>query len=165
MEDKAPDYSVIITCYYEEQSIEEFHANLSETLENLGRSYEVIFVNDGSTDKTFENLKSIYDKDPNVSVIADLFRNVGQPGAITAGINLAKGTHFVLMDSDLQLDPKDLPSLINEFESGADVISGCRKWPRRQASRSFFQRCSSSSRGSSSSSWGRPPSSSTRISF
>ena len=127
MEDKAPEYSVIITCYYEEQSIEEFHAELSETLENLGRSYEVIFVNDGSTDKTFEKLKSIYDKDPNVSVIADLFKNAGQLGAMAAGITLANGTHFVFMDSDLQLEPKDLPSLINEFESGFDVISGRRK--------------------------------------
>jgi glycosyltransferase involved in cell wall biosynthesis len=122
-----PEYSVIITCYYEEQSIEEFHGKLSVALDKLDRTCEIIMVNDGSTDKTFESLKRIYDKDPKVTVIADLFRNAGQLSAMTAGITLATGKHFVFMDSDLQLEPDELSILIKEFEDGYDIISGCRK--------------------------------------
>lgn len=122
-----PEFSVIITCYYEENSIEEFHARLSQTLESLGRSYETIFVNDGSADLTFEKLKVIYDNDTKVTTIIDLFKNVGQLGAMTAGIHKARGKHFVFMDSDLQLDPEELPLLIAEFDKGFDIVSGCRK--------------------------------------
>lgn len=122
-----PEYSVIITCYYEEQSIQEFHSRLSNVLQKCGLSYEIVMVNDGSTDKTFEKLKEIYHKDPNVTVIIDFFRNAGQLAAMTAGINHAKGRHFIFMDSDLQLDPEELPLLIHEFERGYDVISGSRK--------------------------------------
>ena len=77
------DFSVLVSCYFEEQSIDEFHARLSATMEALGRSYEIIFVNDGSTDRTFEKLKAIYEKDPNVTAIADFFKNVGQANAKT----------------------------------------------------------------------------------
>lgn len=122
-----PEYSVIITCYYEEQSIEEFHSKLSAALDKLDRTCEIIMVNDGSTDKTFEVLKRIYEKDSKVTVIADLLRNAGQLSAMTAGITLASGKHFVFMDSDLQLEPDELPILIKEFEGGSDIISGCRK--------------------------------------
>jgi glycosyltransferase involved in cell wall biosynthesis len=122
-----PEFSVIITCYYEEQSIQEFHARLSNALENCGRSYEIVMVNDGSTDKTFAKLKDICDKDPNVSTIIDLFRNSGQLAAMTAGISQAQGEHFVFMDSDLQLEPEELPLLIAQFDKGYDIVSGCRK--------------------------------------
>lgn len=121
-----PEFSVVITCHYEENSIEEFHSRLSGALESLNRSYEIVFVNDGSTDKTFEKLKMIFDKDPHVTTIIDLFRNTGQLGAMTAGINYAKGGHFVFMDSDLQLDPEEIPLLIAQFDKGFDIVSGCR---------------------------------------
>ncbi|MHC4292218.1 MAG: glycosyltransferase family 2 protein, partial [Planctomycetota bacterium] len=123
----SPEFSVIITSYYEERSIEEFHARLSKSLEGFGRSYEIVMVNDGSTDETFNKLKDIYDKDPNVMTIIDLFRNSGQLAAMTAGISHAQGEHFIFMDSDLQLDPEELPILIQEFDKGYDVVSGCRK--------------------------------------
>jgi len=124
---KIPDYSIIITCYYEEKSIEEFHAKLSSALDGFDRTCEIIMVNDGSTDGTFQAIQRIFHKDPKVTVVADLFRNAGQLAAMTAGITLASGKHFVFMDSDLQLDPNELPVLIEEFESGYDIISGCRK--------------------------------------
>jgi len=127
VKESSPEFSVVITCYYEEKSIEEFHSRLSGALESLNRSYEIVFVNDGSTDKTFEKLKMIFDKDPHVTTIIDLFRNAGQLGAMTAGINYAKGEHFVFMDSDLQLDPEELPLLIAQFDKGTDIVSGCRK--------------------------------------
>lgn len=127
VKESSPEFSVVITCYYEEKSIEEFHSRLSGALESLNRSYEIVFVNDGSTDKTFEKLKMIFDKDQHVTTIIDLFRNAGQLGAMTAGINYAKGEHFVFMDSDLQLDPEELPLLIAQFDKGTDIVSGCRK--------------------------------------
>jgi len=122
-----PDFSVLITCHFEEKSIEEFHARLKAALEKLGRPYEIIFVNDGSTDGTFEKLRAIFEKDPNVRVVMDLFKNSGQQAAITAAIEEARGKAIVLLDSDLQLDPAELPILVAEYDGGFDVVSGYRK--------------------------------------
>ena len=122
-----PEFSVIVTCYYEEQSIEEFHGKLSAALQKLDRTYEIIFVNDGSTDKTFDVLKTIYEKDKNVSTIIDLFKNAGQLSAMTAAITYASGQDFIFMDSDLQLEPEELPLLLAEFDKDNDIVSGCRK--------------------------------------
>ncbi len=123
----APEISAVITCYFEEKTIEKFHAGLSQALEATGRPYEIIFVNDGSTDGTFEKLKAIYDKDPHVSAILDLFKNAGQAAAITAGLAEARGSIVLSMDSDLQLDPADLGALLAEYDKGNDVVSGFRK--------------------------------------
>ena len=122
-----PEFSVIITCYYEEASIDEFYARLSKTLEGMGRSYEIIFVNDGSTDKTLEKLKSFVDRDANVTRVIDLFRNSGQQCAVTAGLVHARGDNFIFLDSDLQLDPEELPLLVAEYDKGYDIVSGYRK--------------------------------------
>ena len=114
--DSQVEFSVIISCYYEEKSIDEFYGRLSKSMNSLNRTYEIIFVNDGSTDKTFERLESIYADDPNVTTIIDLFKNAGQAAAITAGSTYAKGKNFIFMDSDLQLNPEELPLLLTEFE-------------------------------------------------
>jgi glycosyltransferase involved in cell wall biosynthesis len=121
-----PEISAIITCYYEEKSIDEFHSRLSTALDSTGRSYEIIFVNDGSTDKTFEKLEAIYARDPRVSVVMDLFKNAGQANAIMAGVCEARGETFLFMDSDLQLMPEELPLLLEEYDKGYDVVSGHR---------------------------------------
>ena len=121
------DFSIIISCYFEEQSIDEFYRRLSDTLKAMGKSYEIIFVNDGSTDKTFEKLKAIYSADPNVTAIVDLFKNSGQGNAKTPGVLLAEGKAIVLIDSDLQLDPEDLPTLVEKYDEGYDVVTGYRK--------------------------------------
>jgi len=126
-ETEQPDFSVIITCHYEEKSIGEFHGRLSSALKGLGRSYEIVMVNDGSTDGTFPALEEIFDRDPEVRVVMDLFRNAGQAAAITAGIGEARGKAIVLMDSDLQLDPGELPLLVAEYDNGYDIVSGYRK--------------------------------------
>lgn len=123
----SPEFSIIITCYYEENSIEEFYGRLSRALESLGRTYEIIFVNDSSTDRTFEKLKAIFDRDPHVTTIIDLFRNAGQLAAMTAGIAHARGKNFLFMDSDLQLEPEEVPLLVAEFDKGFDIVSGYRK--------------------------------------
>jgi glycosyltransferase involved in cell wall biosynthesis len=122
-----PEISAVITCYFEEVSIEEFHARLSSTLKSTGRAYEIIFVNDGSTDATFDKLKTIFNIDPRVTVIMDLFRNSGQAAAITAGLERARGDIILLMDSDLQLSPEELPLLLTEYDKGADIVTGYRK--------------------------------------
>lgn len=122
-----PEFSVVVTCYFDEPSIVEFHAKLSAVLAGLGRSSEIIFVNDGSTDRTYDLLKALYSQDPRIEVVVDLFRNAGQLAAMTAGLTQARGRHFVFVDSDLQLDPADLPLLLARFDEGMDVVSGYRK--------------------------------------
>ena len=121
-----PEFSVIITCYFEEASLDEFHERLSRAMEGMGRSYEIIYVNDGSTDKTYDKLKTIYEQDAHVSTLINLFKNAGQTAAMTAGFTHARGRSFIFMDSDLQLDPTELPMLIAKYDEGYDVVSGCR---------------------------------------
>src|SRR5215475_12540850 len=84
-------FSVLITCHYEENSIDEFHRRLSDTLTRIGRPYEIIFVNDGSKDRTWEKLKDIFTADPNVYAILNLFKNFGQLAAITAALCESRG--------------------------------------------------------------------------
>jgi len=127
MTDTNPEFSVVIACYNEEQSIEEFHARLSATLERLGRTSEIVFVNDGSTDATYLKLEHIFECDPRVAVIIDLFNNSGQQAAITAGIVHTRGDKLVLLDSDLQLDPEELPLLVAESDNGYDAVGACRQ--------------------------------------
>jgi glycosyltransferase involved in cell wall biosynthesis len=128
----APEISAMITCYFEDQTIEEFHDRLDAALRATGRSYEIVFVNDGSTDRTFEKLCQLYERNPNISTVIDLFKNAGQLGAMTAAAVHLRGSIVLSMDSDLQLDPEDLPLLLAEYDKGFDVVSGYRE--RRQDS-------------------------------
>lgn len=128
-----PEISALITCYYEEKTIDEFYGRLAAALEATGRTYEIIFVNDGSTDGTFSKLKTIFEKDPHVHCVMDFFKNAGQPAAVTAAICASRGRIVLSMDSDLQLDPDDLPKLLDVFDQGHDVVSGYRE--NRQDSR------------------------------
>lgn len=122
-----PEISAVITCYFEEETIERFHEKLSAALKSLGRPYEIIFVNDGSTDDTFEKLRGLFSKDERVRLIIDLFKNSGQRAAMTAGLKEAHGDVLLFIDSDLQLDPSELPSLMDEYAKGIDVVSGYRR--------------------------------------
>lgn len=122
-----PDFSIVTTCYYEEQSIDEFYRRLRKTAESMGRSYEMVMVNDGSTDGTFSRLKDFYQSDPHVTTVIDLYRNAGQVNAMTAGLTHTRGKAIVFIDSDLQLDPEELPLLVAEFDKGFDIVSGYRK--------------------------------------
>jgi glycosyltransferase involved in cell wall biosynthesis len=128
-------YSVLVSCYFEERSIEEFHARLSSTLKASGRRCEMIFVNDGSTDATFDKLQAAFDADPDVAAVFDLFSNVGQPNAKTVGVLCARGRAIVHIDSDLQLDPEELPVLMEKYEEGYDIVSGYRRERRDPISR------------------------------
>jgi glycosyltransferase involved in cell wall biosynthesis len=125
--EEKPEFSVIVTSYYEEKSIEEFYERLSSALRSLGRSYEIIMVNDGSEDKTFEKMRVIFEADEKVHTIIDFFRNSGQLAAMTAGICYSRGDAIIFIDSDLQLAPEELPLLVAEYDKGYDLVSGYRK--------------------------------------
>ena len=123
---EGPELSIVVTCYNEAPGIEEFHRRLRKTLDEIGRSSEIVMVNDGSDDDTWEKLLAIQRRDDTVTLL-DLFRNAGQCAAISAGIADAKGRHFVFMDSDLQLDPEELPLLVAAFDRDQDVVNGIRR--------------------------------------
>ena len=120
------EFSVLVTCHYEEKSVDEFYRRLSATLEKLGRTYEIIFVNDGSRDGTWEKLKGIFAADLHVHAALDLFKNSGQQAAITAALNESRGRAIVLIDSDLQLLPEELPILVAQWDKGFDLVTGYR---------------------------------------
>ena len=120
------EFSVLITCYYEENSIDEFYTRLSATMEKIGRPYEIIFVNDGSRDGTWQKIKTIFEKDCHVNAAVDLSKNSGQLAAITAALAESRGSAVVLFDSDLQLLPEELPLLVAEYDKGFDLVTGYR---------------------------------------
>lgn len=120
------DISVVIPLYNEEENIELLHNSLDEVLSKLGCEYEIIFIDDGSKDTTFKKLREIVDRDPHVRGIK--FRaNFGQSSATDAGFELARGEIIIVMDGDLQNDPRDIPKVLAKMEEGYDVVSGWRK--------------------------------------
>jgi glycosyltransferase involved in cell wall biosynthesis len=123
----APEYSVIVTCFNEERTAEEFLTRLAAALRGLGRPAEIVVVDDGSADATFPVLARLIREEPLISVALELYRNSGQAAAITAALQECRGKNIVLIDSDLQLDPEELPMLVEPFERGLDIVSGYRK--------------------------------------
>jgi len=123
--EKGKDISVVIPVFNEEENIKLLHTRLKQSLDNLGKKYEIIFIDDGSTDKTPTLLHQIYKKDKEVKVVI-FRRNFGQTAAISAGFDYAKGDVIVTLDADLQNDPEDIPQLISKIEEGFDVVSGWR---------------------------------------
>lgn len=123
---KGPEMSIIIPVYNEEENLGPLVQKLRSSLERLGRSYEVIFVEDGSTDGSLERLRSEAQRDSHIRVVA-LRRNYGQTAAMSAGIDHARGQVLVPMDADLQNDPEDIGRLIEKLDEGYDVVSGWRK--------------------------------------
>ncbi len=121
-----PYLSVVIPVYNEEQNVTLLLERLAQALQDLGRPFEVIIVDDGSTDRTPELLRSLKPRYPWLRVVF-LRRNFGQSAAFTAGIDHARGEVIVTMDGDLQNDPADIPKLLAKLEEGYDVVSGWRK--------------------------------------
>jgi len=119
------DVSVVIPLLNEEESVGRLHEGLKPVLDNLGKSYEVIFIDDGSTDGTYPALLKLREQDSNLLIIR-FRRNYGQTAAFSAGFDLARGDVIVTMDGDLQNDPNDIPRLLEKIEEGYDVVSGWR---------------------------------------
>lgn len=130
------DLSVVIPVYNEEQSVGLVHSELTAALEPFGASYELIFVDDGSTDSTLDELLSICRQDPRATVIR-FRRNYGQSAAIQAGFDHATGGVLVTLDGDLQNDPADIPALLAAISEGYDVVCG---WRRRRRDRFLSRR-------------------------
>lgn len=120
------EVSVFLPVYNEEDNIEALNQKLTDALEALGRSYEVIYIDDGSTDRSLPRLRDIAARDPRVRVIS-LRRNYGQTAAMSAGIDYARGSVLIPMDADLQNDPADISRLLDKLNEGYDVVSGWRK--------------------------------------
>jgi len=124
--DKTPFYSVVIPIHNEEDSLVPLFAKIVETMEAQDWDFEIVFVDDASTDGSFLLLEQIAALDSRVVVI-QLRRNFGQTPALAAGFDYARGEVIVSMDGDFQHDPADLPLLIEKIHQGYDIVSGWRK--------------------------------------
>src|SRR6266536_1628229 len=121
-----PELSVFLPGYNEEPNLTPLHAKLDEALKALGRTAEIIYVDDGSTDGSLKVLRELAQLDNRVRVVA-LRRNYGQTAAMAAGIDAACGEVLIPMDADMQNDPADITRLLEKLDEGYDVVSGWRK--------------------------------------
>ena len=124
--DDPMEYSIVVPLYNEEDNLDILYREIRDVMEGIGGRYEVIFVDDGSTDETYPRLCRIAESDPSVVVIR-FRRNFGQSAAMSAGFEHASGQVVVSLDGDLQNDPSDIPVLIEKLKEGYDVVSGWRK--------------------------------------
>jgi glycosyltransferase involved in cell wall biosynthesis len=122
---ESPEISIVIPVLDEEGSIGELARRLLEVLERTGRTFEIIFVDDGSGDRTLEILRDIHHGDGRVKIVS-FRRNFGQTAALAAGFDYARGAIVVTLDGDLQNDPEDIPKLVSKVEEGYDLVSGWR---------------------------------------
>src|SRR5205085_1314731 len=122
----APDISVFLPVLDEEPNLRPLHEKLDKALKKLGRTAEIIYVDDGSRDGSLAILRELAATDPRVRVVS-LKRNYGQTAAMAAGIDAARGRVLIPMDADLQNDPADIARLLDKLDEGYDVVSGWRK--------------------------------------
>jgi len=119
------DISVVVPVLDEEESLPFLYQRLTEVLDQNDYSYEIIVIDDGSTDRSFEILQDFQSKDPHLCVVR-FRRNYGQTAAFAAGFDRAKGDVVITIDADLQNDPADIPALMQKLDEGYDVVSGWR---------------------------------------
>ncbi|NLH95364.1 MAG: glycosyltransferase [Synergistaceae bacterium] len=133
----SPLLSVVIPVYNEEESLPLLFARLMPVLESLNRSYEVVFINDGSRDRSLSMLLECRDRYPGRVVVIDFNGNFGQHMAIMAGFSQARGEMIVTMDADLQNPPEEIPRILEALESGHDVVGTVRSGRRDPLFRKF----------------------------
>ena len=119
-------YSIVVPFHNEEENVTALYARLKQVMEQVGESFELVLVEDGSNDRTYKLLVEIAAVDSRVLVVK-LRRNFGQTSALAAGFDLASGEFILAMDGDLQHDPNDIPAFLEKLEEGYDVVSGWRK--------------------------------------
>ena len=122
----APKLSLFLPVYNEEENLPRLNQKIFEAMAQLGQTFEVIYVDDGSSDRSLDLLKQFADTDNRVRVVA-FRRNYGQTAAMAAGIHAARGEVLIPMDADLQNDPADIARLLQKLDEGYDVVSGWRK--------------------------------------
>ena len=139
-----PMLSIVVPCHNEQEVLPELHARLSAVLENIGQTSEIVFVNDGSTDRTLACLEMLRTRDPRVGLV-NLSRNFGKEIATTAGLDHARGAAVVVIDADLQDPPEVIPELLAAWRDGADVVHAQRRaragepWLKRATAAAFYR--------------------------
>ncbi len=118
--------SVVIPIYNEEGNIDRLYQELTAALEEIGRDYEIIAINDGSSDRTYDMLNAVQAQDARWHVI-HFRRNYGQTAAMAAGFDAARGEVVITIDADLQNDPRDMQRILDKFDEGYDIVSGWRQ--------------------------------------
>jgi glycosyltransferase involved in cell wall biosynthesis len=121
-----PKYSIVVPFHNEEDNVTVLYARLKQVMEQVGDSFELVLVDDGSSDRTYKLLEEIAAVDSRVLVVK-LRRNFGQTSALAAGFDHASGEYILAMDGDLQHDPNEIPNFLEKLEEGYDVVSGWRK--------------------------------------
>ena len=120
------DLSVVIPLLDEEESIAPLHSGLRDAVQGLGKEYEIIFVDDGSQDNSFDILKSLHEEDPQHIRVIQFRRNFGKTAALTAGFRQARGDSVITMDADLQDDPSEIPELLKRLDGDFDLVVAWR---------------------------------------
>src|SRR5271155_2247534 len=121
-----PKYSIVVPFHNEEENITAMYDRLKAVMEQVGDSFELVLVDDGSTDRSYKLLEEIAAVDSRVLVVK-LRRNFGQTSALAAGFDHSQGDFILAMDGDLQHDPAEIPNFLEKLEEGYDVVSGWRK--------------------------------------
>ena len=135
-----PQYSIVVPLHNEQENVTDLYDRLKAVMEAHGERFEIVLVDDGSSDRTFPLLREIVAVDSRVIVVR-LRRNFGQTSALAAGFDNARGEYIIAMDGDLQHDPADIPLFLEKIAEGYDIVSGWRKrridnlWLRRIPSR------------------------------
>ena len=123
---ESPEISIIIPLFNEEESLSELQEKITAVLENFKKSYEIIFIDDGSTDRSYQVLESLYQKDKRIRVY-QFRKNYGKSAGLACGFQMAQGQYIITMDADLQDDPEEIPNLIKKLNEGFDLVSGWKK--------------------------------------
>ena len=124
--DEKPTLSIVVPVYNEEENVRLLFEKIQAVCETIGETYEVLFVDDGSHDKTFAVLSELSKQEPQLIVVR-FQKNAGQTAAMAAGFEYARGQRIISMDGDLQNDPTDIPKLLQKLDEGYDLVCGWRK--------------------------------------
>jgi glycosyltransferase involved in cell wall biosynthesis len=124
--DGAPELSIVVPVYDEEESLPELHEQIARHVGGMGRTWEVVYVDDRSEDRSYQVLLDLHEQDPHVRIVR-FRRNFGQTPAMAAGFEYSRGAVVVTMDADLQNDPADIPQLVEELARGNDIVVGWRR--------------------------------------
>ena len=120
------DVSVVVPVFNEQENLPEFVSRIAAVMGGLPRSYEVVFVDDGSTDQSFQILKKSAEQNPHLKIVR-LSRNFGQHAAVFAGLEKSRGEIVVTLDADLQNPPEEIPKLLQKMDEGYEVVGGYRE--------------------------------------
>lgn len=123
---EAPEISIVVPLYNEEENVDELTTRLLKTMDNFGHSYEIIYVDDGSRDRTAALARKWFEKRPDILRVITFNGNYGQYVAILCGFGHVRGQKIVTIDADMQNLPEEIPMLINKIDEGYDLVGGYR---------------------------------------